>query len=44
MIGSMWQSDLALIAGLLVGLSATAVAILRDTAGRLQRSGGLRRL
>jgi hypothetical protein len=37
-IGSIWQSDLSLIAGVVVGLVATAVAILSDTARRLNAS------
>lgn len=39
MIASMWQSDFSLAAGVVLGLAATVVAILRDTAGRLTRSG-----
>lgn len=34
MIESIWQSDLTLIAGVVLALAATAVAILRDTALR----------
>ena len=35
----MWQSDLSLVAGVVLGLAATVVAILRDTAVRMKRSG-----
>lgn len=41
MIGSIWQSDLSLFAGVVVGLVATAVAILSDTARRLNASAHL---
>jgi hypothetical protein len=39
MTPSIWQGDFTLIAGVILGLAATAVAILRDTAGRLRQTG-----
>lgn len=39
MIASIGQSDLSIVAGAVLGLAATLVVILRDTAGRLKRSG-----
>ena len=38
MIASIWQSDLGLAAGVALGLAATFIAIVRDTAGRVKRS------
>lgn len=37
----MWQSDVSLVLAAVLGLAATVVAILRDTARRLKGSGDL---
>jgi hypothetical protein len=41
MMASVWQNDFSLVAGAVLGLAATVVAILRDTADRLKRSGNV---
>lgn len=41
MTWSIWQNDFSLVAGAVLGLAATVVAILRDTADRLKRSGDM---